>query len=66
MTLTYGICYIWAKNGLIANTWKTNVSVEPKFSDATIGIDLGHDLDLDFSRPDMDFTVSQQKNLAAR
>ena len=66
MALTYGICYIWDKNGLIANTWKANVSVEPKVSNATIGIDLGHDLDLEFSRPDMDFTISQQKSLSAR
>ena len=41
MTLTlnfqgYGICYIAAKNGLIASKRKTNLSIEPQASNVTM------------------------------
>ena len=57
----YGICYISAKNGPIATKRKANTSVELRGSNVTIGFDLGHDLDLDFSRSNMEFAISQPK-----
>ena len=56
-----GICYISAKNGLIATKRKANISIELKASNVTIGCDLGHDLDLEFSRSNMEFAISQPK-----
>ena len=41
----YGICYICAKNGLIAMKQEANISIEFYASDVTIGFDLGHDID---------------------
>ena len=46
----YGICYISAKNGPIATKRKANISIELYGSNVTIRFDLGHDLDLEFSR----------------
>ena len=57
----YGICYILAKNGPIARKWKASISIELKASNMTIGFDLGHDLDLEFSRSNMEFPISQPK-----
>ena len=57
----YVICYISAKNGPIATKRKTNISIELKTSNVTIGFDLGHDLDLEFSRSNMEFAISQPK-----
>ena len=57
----YGICYISAKNGPIATKQKANISIELLGSNVTIGFDLGHDLDLEFSRSNMEFPISQPK-----
>ena len=57
----YGICYISAKNGSIATKRKENISIDPKASNVTIGFDLGHDLDLHFSRSNMEFAISLPK-----
>ena len=46
----YGICYISAKNGAIATKRKANISINVNASNVTIEFDLGHDLDLEFSR----------------
>ena len=57
----HGICYISAKNGPIATKRKANISIELKASNVTMGFDLGHDLDLEFSRSNMEFAISQSK-----
>ena len=65
MTLTlnfkvkHGICYISAKNGPIATKPKPNISIELQASNVTMVFDLGHDLDLEFSRSNMEFAISQ-------
>ena len=67
MTLTrffkvkYGIYYISAKNGAIATKRKANISIELLGSNVTIGFDFGHDLDLEFSRSNIEFAISQPK-----
>ena len=40
----FGLCYISAKNGVIAKKWKANISIELK-SSMTIKFDLGYDLE---------------------
>ena len=40
---------------------KTNISIELYASNMTIQFDLGHDLDLEFSRSNMEFAISQPK-----
>ena len=55
-----GICYIAAKNDPIATKRKATL-IELKASNVTIGFDLGHDLDLEFSRLNMEFTMLQPK-----
>ena len=57
----YRICYISAKNDPIATNQKANMSIELKASNVTIRFDLGHDLDLEFSRWNMEFPISQSK-----
>ena len=57
----HGIGYISAKNGLIATKRKANISIELKASNVTIGFDLGHDLELEFSRSNMVFAIYQPK-----
>ena len=57
----YGFCYISAKNGAIATKRKANISIDLKASNATIRFDLGHDLDLEFSRSNMEFATSLPK-----
>ena len=54
------ICYISAKNGPIATKRKANISIQLWASNVTIGFDLGHDIDLEFSRSNMEFAISQQ------
>ena len=44
-----------AKNGPIATKQKANISIELKTSN------VGHDLDLEFSRSNMEFAISQSK-----
>ena len=67
MTLTlnfkvkYRICYISAKNSPIATKQKANILIEFWGSNVTIGFDLGHDFDLEFSRSDIEFAISQPK-----
>ena len=57
----YGIGYISAKNGPIATKRKANPSIELQASNVTIRFNLDHDLDLEFSRSNMKFAVSQSK-----
>ena len=57
----YRICNISAKNGPIAMKQKANISIELWGSDVIIGFDLGHDLDLEFSRSNIEFAISQPK-----
>ena len=57
----HGIGYISAKNGAIAMKQKANILIALKASNVTIGFDLGHDLDLEFSRSNMEFAISQPK-----
>ena len=40
---------------------KANISIELYASNVTIGFDLHHDLDLEFSRSNMEFAISQSK-----
>ena len=58
----YRICYISAKNGLIATKRKANISIELLTSIVTIGFDFGHDLDLELSRSNIVCAISQPKN----
>ena len=55
----YGICYISTKSGLIATKRKANILIELLASNVTIRFDLGHDLDLEFSRSNMEFAISK-------
>ena len=57
----YGICYISAKNGPIVTKRKPNISIELLGSNVTIRFDLGHDLDLEFSRSNIEFAISRPK-----
>ena len=57
----YTICYISAKNGPIATKRKANISIELWGSNVTSGFDLGHDIDLEFSRSNIQFAISQPK-----
>ena len=50
-----------AKNGPIATKRNTNTSIEIQASNVTIRFDLGLDLDLEFSRSNMKFAISQPK-----
>ena len=40
---------------------KENISIELWSSNVTIGFDLGHDLDFEFSRSNKEFAISQPK-----
>ena len=55
------IYYISAKNGVITTKQKANISIELWTSNLTIEFDLGHDLDLEFSRSNTEFAISQPK-----
>ena len=57
----YRFCYISAKNGPTATKRKANISIELNASNVTIRFDLGHDLDLEFSRSNKEFAISQPK-----
>ena len=57
----YGICYISAKNGAIATKRKADISIDVNASNVTIEFDLGHDLDLEFSRSNVEFAISLPK-----
>ena len=57
----HGIGYISAKNGPIATKRKANISIVLKASNVTIRFDLGHALDLEFSRSNTEFAISQSK-----
>ena len=45
----YELCHISTKIGLIAMKWKANILIEFLASNAIIGFDLGHYVDLGFS-----------------
>ena len=53
------IFYISVKNGSIATKQKANISIEIKAPNGTIR--FGHDLDLEFSRSNMELAISQLK-----
>ena len=53
--------YISTKNGAIATKRKANISIDLKTSNVTIGFDLGHDLDLEFSSSNMELAISLPK-----
>ena len=57
----YRIEYISAKNGVIATKRKANIWIDLKTSNMTIRFDLGHDLDLEFSRSNMELAISLPK-----
>ena len=57
----YRIGYISAINCAIATKRKTYISIDLKTSNVTIGFDLGHDLDLGFSRSNIELAISQPK-----
>ena len=57
----YRICYISTQNGPIATKWNANILIELQGSNVTIRFDLGHDLDLKFSRSNMEFPIYQPK-----
>ena len=40
---------------------KANIAIELWGSNVTSGFDLGHDLDLEFSRSNIEFAISQPK-----
>ena len=62
--LKYGICYISAKDSLIAKKQKANMSIERWALNGIIGFDHGRqDLDLEFSRLNMEFAISQLKTV---
>ena len=61
LKVKYGICYTSAKNGAIATKRKANKSIDFKASNVTIEFDLGHDLDLEFSRSNVEFAISLPK-----
>ena len=60
-TSKYRICYISAENGPIAMKRKANISIQIKASNVSIRFDIDHDLDLVFSRSNMEFAISQLK-----
>ena len=55
------IGYISAKNGAIATKQKANISIDLTTSNMTIGFDLGHDLDLEFSRSNAELAITLPK-----
>ena len=57
----YRIGYISAKNDAIATKRKANIWIDLKTSNMTIRFDLGHDLDLEFSRSNMELAISLRK-----
>ena len=57
----YRIGYISATNGAIATKLKAKISIDLKTSNVTIGLDLGHDLDLGFSRSNTELAISLWK-----
>ena len=59
----YMICYISARNGPIATKQKSNISIELQASNVTIRFDFGHDLDLEFSRSNMEFSISEPRDV---
>ena len=62
----YRICYISAKNGAISTKRKANISIDLKTSNVTIGFDIGHDLDLEFSSSNMELAISLPKMVLPR
>ena len=57
----YRIGFISAINGVIATKRKAYISIDLKTSNVTIWFDLGHDLDLGFSRSNMELAISLWK-----
>ena len=57
----FGFMIFSAKNGPIATERKANISIELWASNVTIGFYLDHDLDLEFSRLNMEFAIYQPK-----
>ena len=68
MTLTlnfqgqiWNLLYL-SQNGPIATKRKATILIEPYALNLTMRFDHGHDLDFEFSRSNMKFTISQPKN----
>ena len=59
----YRICYISAKGDPIATKRKANISIGLRASNVTNGFDLGHDLNREFSRSNMEFAIAQPKEV---
>ena len=57
----YQIGYISTKNVAIAIKQRVKISIDLKTSNVTIRFDLGHDLDLEFSRSNMELAISLPK-----
>ena len=57
----YVIRYISAKNGPIDTKQKANTWTDLWASNVTTGLDLGYDLDLEFSSSNMEFAISRPK-----
>ena len=57
----YWIGYISAINGVIVTKRKAYISIDLKTLNVTIRFDLGHDLDLGFSRSNMELAISLWK-----
>ena len=49
-----------SQNGSIPPKWKANILIELNTSNVTIKFYIGHDLDLEFSRSNVKFVISQQ------
>ena len=59
----YRIEYISAKNGAIATKRKANILIDLKTSNVTIRFYLGHDLDLEFSRSNIELPQNEKRTL---
>ena len=58
---TWNFLYLSQKWPDCHKTKSKHISIEIKASNVTIGFDLGHDLDFEFSRSNMEFAMSQLK-----
>ena len=58
----YRICYISAKMVRLPRNEKQTYRLNSKASNVTIRFEHGHDLDIEFSRSNIEFAISQEKN----
>ena len=57
----WNLLYLSQKMVRLPRNEKPNISIEPLGSNGTIRFDLGHDLDLEFSRSNIEFPISRPK-----